>query len=43
MPWWRVFLEKLIIIQMVKKFHAFTDPEDSSACSVKPDEFRPFL
>jgi hypothetical protein len=35
--WSRIFFEKLIVIQLIKKYPAFfTEPEGSSPCSQKP-------
>jgi hypothetical protein len=37
-PWCRALFEKLIVIQLVKKYLAFyMEPEGSSPCSQKPD------
>jgi hypothetical protein len=35
-PWSRVFLEKLTVTQLTKKFPAFTEPESSLPLSQKP-------
>jgi hypothetical protein len=36
-PWWMIFFEKLIVIQLVKKYSAFfMEPKVSLPCSQKP-------
>jgi hypothetical protein len=35
-PWYRAFLEKLVVTQLVKKFPALKEPESSSPYSQKP-------
>jgi hypothetical protein len=34
--WYRIFREQLIVIQVVKKFHDFVEPEGSAPCSQIP-------
>jgi len=35
-PWSRALLEKLVVIQLVKNFSAFMEPEGLISCSQKP-------